>query len=115
MGPRLSLCTACQRHIQSTETACPFCGAATPEGFGATARAPLGDRPLSRAALLFASAAAVAACSSDDSHPAPVPLYGPAPINIPDAGDSGSADDAGPAIDSGLVAAYGPAPVDGGT
>ena len=54
-------CTACARHIRSTEDACPFCGDVSPKETRVCARAA-GGRPLSRAAVLFAAAAATTAC-----------------------------------------------------
>ena len=122
-------CVACQRHINVDESACPFCKAEVPEGFGPSALARAAsavNRPLSRAAILFAGATAIAACSSGTALPGSSggtsgssggssgssgssgevqALYGPAPVE--DAGDAGM-DSPGP------VALYGPAPVDSG-
>jgi hypothetical protein len=141
MANTFQACPSCARHIKSEEALCPFCGSATPEGFGAIAR-PKGPAPLSRAAILFMSATAVTgvsaatACSSSSSGTGtttdagtdtggPVAAYGPPPVM-----DSGQLDSGGPVaaygpaiIDSGTdaaqdtggpVAAYGPAPVDSG-
>jgi hypothetical protein len=94
-------CSACARHIQATESACPFCGAAVSEAFAQSNRTPAGvTAPLTRAALLFMGATAATACSSSSSSaPGPLPAYGPAPI------EDASSDHSGP------VALYGPAPV----
>lgn len=118
-------CVACQRHIAVSETACPFCSAAVPEGFGAAAASRTAglaiNRPLSRAAILFAGATAIAACSSgtpatgssgsSGSTSGDVQtLYGPAPVDAAD-----DVTDSAPAQDApGPVALYGPAPVDAG-
>lgn len=90
---RLIPCSSCARHVRATEAACPFCSAVLPV---TQATRPLprstGTR-LSRAALfaLGASAAAVAACSSDRV----VAVYGAPPIiedsGAPDAADAGDA------------------------
>jgi hypothetical protein len=125
MASTFQACPTCTRHIKVEEATCPFCGGATPEGFGAAAK-PRGPAPLSRAAILFMSATAVTgvsaatACSSSSSSTGVsdagakdsgnedtglVAAYGPAPVQ-----DSGQMDTGGP------VAAYGPGPVlDSGT
>ena len=96
----LRLCAACARHIRTTESACPFCGA---EGTNPVA-SPLSRA--TRAAMVFGGAVMVSsavACSSESPAPAPmngsspsptattdptaVPLYGaPAPEAGTDAG-----------------------------
>lgn len=80
-----------------------------PERRPADAR-PLLSRPRSRAAILFAGAAVVGACSSASDNA--VPAYGVAVV------DSGIEQDSGrdSPIDEegGPVAMYGPAPVDSG-
>jgi hypothetical protein len=93
-------CPACDRHVLATERACPFCEAAMPEAAMPEASGGTG-RALTRAAILFAGATALTACSSE-----PVALYGPAPVD-------GSAMDS--AKDGEPVALYGPAPVDAGS
>lgn len=102
MNQYLHPCPSCAQHLRASETACPFCYAALPEGFGICAQpAPLG-RSMSRAALLLVGATVAAGCGAD----APVPLYGPAPIN--DAG--------GPSLDAATDAQTGsdaPAVMDG--
>ncbi len=127
MAANFHACPSCARHIKLEEAACPFCGAATPDGFANLAR-PRGPAALSRAAILFVSATAAAgvsaatACSSSSPTPAaedsggPVAAYGPGPVH-----DSGSPTDSGGVIDSGgqidsggPVAAYGPAIIDSG-
>lgn len=73
---RLSPCIACHRHIGAGESACPFCGAATPletrrgqrRGTGVRAMAaPLG--------IALGAAAMVAACSGGPKEP-PKDIYG---------------------------------------
>jgi hypothetical protein len=98
----LAPCPACNRHVSSDETACPFCSAALPDSFGCQPR-PRPRGRLSRAALVAAGAALLGgeACS------APAPLYGPAPPI--DAGADTSTMDTG-TMDGGPVALYGAAP-----
>jgi hypothetical protein len=57
--PSLRPCPDCKRHVRAIETACPFCDAALPQA--AMAPVPTG-RVATRAAILFASATAIAAC-----------------------------------------------------
>jgi hypothetical protein len=131
MTPFLHPCESCARHIRAGESACPFCGAAVSESAAASARRD-GNfaRPLSRAALLFASATAAVGCSSSSStgtitdaavESGPVALYGPAPIydsGVQDSGGGGlplygpAVQDSGSGLpdDGGILAAYGPAP-----
>jgi hypothetical protein len=70
MTRSLHPCPACDRHIRAGETVCPFCSATVPDGFGASACAPvlLGAERLSRAALVCLAAGAMAvACSKASS------------------------------------------------
>ncbi|MBS2015367.1 MAG: hypothetical protein JST00_20940 [Deltaproteobacteria bacterium] len=94
-------CPSCARHVRPTASvsACPFCGAEVAPRPAADAR-PLLSRPRTRAALLFAGAAVVGACSST----AATPAYG---VPATDAGLEDAGEDAVP----GPVAMYGPAPV----
>ncbi|MBK6462946.1 MAG: hypothetical protein IPF92_18340 [Myxococcales bacterium] len=94
----LHLCAECNRHVRTTEAACPFCGA-----LGAVATASPVSRA-TRAALVFGAtvlvAGAAAACSdSASSDTGPVALYGGPPIDASvDAGADSRADaDASPA------------------
>ena len=84
-------CPACQRHVESHETSCPFCAAAlspTPACAGGCSGPPR----LARAALLAAGAALLgAACQSSRSAIVP---YGIAPY--PDAGADSTPDDGAP-------------------
>jgi len=92
-------CPACDRHVRTTDRTCPFCSTTMPE---ATIPAAAPGRALTRAAILFAGATAVSACSS----PEPVAMYGPAPVDASsDVKDSSLPD---------VVAMYGPSPVDAG-
>jgi len=127
----LHSCTSCSRHVRATESACPFCDAPLGTDFvDACPRRAKAGRKLTRAALLFAGATALAACggkedtvpnggasssgssgsSSGSSGEGPVAVYGPAPVDasVDDAADASDEQDAGP------VALYGPAPVDAG-
>jgi hypothetical protein len=67
MASRLTPCPGCQRHVKLGPPVCPFCGVEVPVHVPARA-APAG-RPLSRAAIVFASAAVVTACSSSTTPP----------------------------------------------
>jgi hypothetical protein len=95
---QLAPCPACNRHILTQETVCPFCAAALPEAFRAQPSPPRFAGRLSRAAMLAASATALltgAGCGSGTASP-----------------DTGVVVDGG---DGGAVAAYGaPAPDGGG-
>jgi hypothetical protein len=96
MAGCLRACPGCARHLRATERACPFCGQALHEGFGVCVPPPVPGRALSRAALVFASAAAMSACgktggrgSDGRAHPlqpmTAVPPYSPAaPDDIPE-------------------------------
>jgi len=101
----LAPCPACNRHVATDETACPFCAAALPDSFrdALSCRKPLRGR-LSRAAMVVAGAALAGAEACGSSA---IPLYGAFPP--PDAGADTSMSD-GNASDS-VVALYGaPAP-----
>jgi len=121
MTSRLSPCPSCTRHVKVGSSACPFCGGDVP--IDVPARPMPSTRPLTRAAIMFASVAAVsaAACSSstttsgDKDAEADAPLgppdgalhasYGVA-VMPPDAGQgSGSGSQGEP--EGGLMAAYG--------
>ncbi len=113
----LHSCTSCSRHVRATERSCPFCDAPLGSDFiDACPRRAKPGRKLTRAALLFAGATALAACGgkedsgSSGSTSGAVAVYGPAPIRdaSPDTADAAEQPDAGP------VALYGPAPVDAG-
>jgi hypothetical protein len=93
-------CPACNRHVVTDETACPFCTAALPESF--RLQSPAVRRPgrLSRAAMLAAGAALMGTEACSDSLPAPAPEYGAPPID--------AAVDA--PVDGSAVALYGAAP-----
>jgi hypothetical protein len=77
---KLLPCPSCERHVRSDETACPFCNQAV--AFCANGRcAETGDRALSRAAVLFLGATALAACGKrDGGGGATITIYGPPPI-----------------------------------
>jgi hypothetical protein len=82
MGHCLHACPSCSRHVRTTESACPFCGEPLGEQFAAACpRRQLSGRPLSRAALIFASATAVAGCGKTrgDPYPHATPAYAVAP------------------------------------
>src|ERR1700677_1051264 len=58
---RLTPCPCCTRHVKVGSSACPFCGGDVP--IDVPVRPIAASRPLTRAAILFASAAAVTACT----------------------------------------------------
>jgi hypothetical protein len=89
-------CPSCHRHVESTETACPFCQMAlVPRASSGACQGPCSGHPLprlGRAALVMAGAALLcAACQSST-----VAAYGAA--IIPDAGQS--VDAAGQTVDA---------------
>jgi len=65
MASRLSPCPSCTRHVKVGSAACPFCGGEVPTNV--PLRAMPTSRPLSRAAILLAGAAAVSACGGTTS------------------------------------------------
>ena len=76
---KLLPCPGCARHIRSDETACPFCDRAV--AFCAGGRCgQSAERPLSRAAVLFLGATALAACGKRDSGMT-IALYASAPVD----------------------------------
>lgn len=76
-------CAACGRHVRTTEATCPFCQ--TARDFSVAPTRVRGTGLLDRAAVVFVSAAAVAACEREPPQ-MPVTLYGPPPIEASDAG-----------------------------
>jgi hypothetical protein len=99
-------CPACNRHVLSAETACPFCTTALPESLRLQIPAPRPPGRLSRAALLAAGAALMGAEACSNA----VPVYG-APSGVGGnntATDGGGAD--GSPQDGSAVALYGAAP-----
>jgi hypothetical protein len=97
-------CPACNRHVVTDETTCPFCAAPLPECFSEVKRKPLRGRT-SRAGLLAAGAGAALigawpACST--------PVYG-SPAGS--AGTSGSMSAGAAGADGGAVGGGGGAPV----
>jgi hypothetical protein len=75
---KLLPCPSCERHIRSDETACPFCHQSVLFCSGGRC-AESSERTLSRAAVLFLGAAAVASCREPER--AAVPPYAAAPVN----------------------------------
>ena len=67
MAARLAPCPSCTRHVKVGSASCPFCSSAVP--VDVPARPMPSTRPLTRAAILFASAAAASACSSSSTPP----------------------------------------------
>jgi len=86
---RLHPCPECHRHIKNQETACPFCGTSVTPREETLAPAV---RVAGRAAIVFATAAAMA-CGKKDAPPTPA---------APDAADMTSSGT--------VVAVYGPPP-----
>ncbi len=95
MAARLVPCPACTRHVKVGPPSCPFCGGEVPTEVAPRPALPTG-KPLTRAMLAFAGAAAVSACSSSSLSA----LYGA--VVLPDAGDASS--DA--AVDTGQPSAH---------
>ena len=63
---RLAICPECSRHVRATESSCPFCSSALPEGSLAP-RTHGATRGLKRAALFALSAVAATACGEEDN------------------------------------------------
>ena len=89
---KLFACPSCERHIRSDETACPFCSQAV----AFTCAAPCAEAPpgLSRAAVLFLGATALAGCGKESGGGEVVAVYGPAPVTT----EVKQAIDAGPVL-----------------
>lgn len=107
----LVLCSGCERHIQSDEGACPFCG---------VTRGPRGAKAGLGAAVALGLGLAVAGCGDDPTPPA-TDLGADSAMVLPDLGpgeDGGPGVDAGPADagpdDAGMMVLYGPPPLDAG-
>ncbi|MBS2019279.1 MAG: hypothetical protein JST00_40825 [Deltaproteobacteria bacterium] len=120
-------CTGCARHVRGTDAVCPFCGAEVTEP---APRVATNNKRLTRAAILFATAAVAAACGGKED---PVPTTSSSSSGSSgtsgSSGSSGSSGTSGTsgvapaygvpdpdsgADDGGPVALYGPAPVDAG-
>jgi hypothetical protein len=88
-------CPACQRHVVTAETVCPFCAAPLPESFRSVARLPPRGR-MSRAALLAAGAGAtlLSACFTGSSAYGVAAPYDAGSTGQGGAGGGGSAPDA---------------------
>jgi hypothetical protein len=67
MASRLAPCPSCTRHVKVGSSSCPFCGGDVPTDVPLRQLGAPPGKPLTRAAILFASAAAVTACSSSSS------------------------------------------------
>ncbi len=64
MLKNLVLCESCSRHVRSTESKCPFCGAER----ASTEPAALSPfRPANRAAVFFFTATSLVACGKKDA------------------------------------------------
>jgi hypothetical protein len=117
MSAPLEPCPTCARHVRTTETACPFCGAALGVAFRARAPRVAPRARLGRTAVFaFGAALAVSACSDGDDPPPP-------PGDMGGSGDAGGDDLGPPPLDmgdvdmGGIAPLYGepPPPDDGGT
>ncbi len=90
----LHVCPSCARHVRSEERTCPFCATALPDDFSVCVprSASTTARPLTRAALLFVTATAIGGCEKKPNDPNAnnVEIYGPAPVNVSDAGPDGA-------------------------
>src|ERR1041385_5046237 len=85
----LFACPDCSRHVRTSETTCPFCGAGVAEAIAKATPRILPTERLSRAAMMAFAAAGLgmAGCGDDNPTPGPggntggemaVPLYGAA-------------------------------------
>jgi len=112
MSRRLHPCPSCARHLRAGESACPFCEAPLPAGFGAsTSPAPAGrprGRVSSRAALLFFAATAATACGGQTAGSM---FTGDGGGRDAAANDGAPLEDAGEDADAMPVVMYGPGPV----
>ena len=111
----LVICPRCTRHVKSSESACPFCGASTASAKPSGNPALRGARTRKR--MLFGAAAGIvagtaAACSNSGDDSGASSFYG---VACTDCGvidsDSGAGDSG---KDSGAVAFYGVAQTDSG-
>lgn len=70
----LVVCPSCHRHLRTSETACPFCGADVRRAVADAAPRPMPRERLGRTAMLAFAAVnlGVAACGGDVAVPAPV-------------------------------------------
>jgi len=118
-------CGGCARHVRVGESSCPFCGAAVAENVVSNRGAPAGNKRLTRAAILFATAAVAASCGGKED---PVPNTSSSSGTSGTSGSSGTSGTSGTAVPAygvpetdsgpdandggGPVALYGPAPVD---
>jgi hypothetical protein len=91
MASRLAPCPSCSRHVKVGPPSCPFCGGDVPTEVAPRVSKLAPGAPLTRAALMFAGAAAVGACSSSSTGN-PLPAYG---VFIPDASISDAPVDTG--------------------
>lgn len=94
----LAACTGCGRHIRISETTCPFCGTTATPRVIAQADVSSAGRPLTRAAILFAGATAIAGCGKTTDN-MPAPAYG-----VPVPPDT-LVMEAGPPPDAGMMTA----------
>ena len=95
MASRLAPCPSCTRHVKVGASACPFCGVEVPVDI--PLRAGPTTRPLTRAAIMLAGAAAASGCSNS-SGGQPLPPYGVMIVpdaGVPDAGAKDAEDDLG--------------------
>jgi hypothetical protein len=67
MATRLSPCPSCARHVKVGSASCPFCGADVPVDVPTRVQVAGLGKPLTRALIMFAGAAAVSGCSSSST------------------------------------------------
>ena len=111
MATALVPCSACSRHVKTNEHVCPFCGAPRAAGTGADTHA-IGLSPtaqgLSRAALLIAGAAVIAACGKESSALRPdgpsAAVYGGPPVMVDPSPTAAPSVSASPQADAGASA-----------
>ncbi len=69
MASILTPCPSCSRHVKVGPPVCPFCGGDVPTSVAPRTVTLAAGKPLTRAAIMFAGAAAIGACSSSSSEP----------------------------------------------
>jgi hypothetical protein len=73
MASRLTPCPSCSRHVKIGPPSCPFCGGDVPTEVAPRVLKLAPGASITRAALMFAGATAVNACSSSTTSTTPTP------------------------------------------
>lgn len=119
MGPTMRPCPACDRHVKTSDTSCPFCATALPDGFDAFAY-PTTNKRMSRAAIaafgaISASLALTACGASTSPSDSGIGNDATSPQDIQDVRNSPEVSVAAyglPPMDGAVAPPYGIAPVD---